>query len=236
MCSQRPVFLCHRNRPFHAGLRQLIQKCRKLIHGRNRQRIEFPSQRFFNHRAAFNTEREAIYLSIHLCQITFHLRSPGLSRQINRFFLSQRDHIGSIQNCHSRRRPRVIHADNLGIRRIPIRNRHNLHVDSRFLLIFLRHLRQSHLYLRLGIQKRDFRTRQRRIIFKRIHRRVNRLFLYHLIRIIRITGKSKSAPRQHQDRRHHHNSDFNGLRTNTFHHPHSSFNAAIFIGLILCNR
>ena len=104
MCTQRPVFLSHGNRLLNACSHKSVKQRHQIILRLNRSGIKSLSQSFLDYRfvidqsSTLDTQRKAIYLSVHFGQIPFCLLGPFLRRKVFRFLLRQRNHIGSIQN------------------------------------------------------------------------------------------------------------------------------------------
>ena len=73
-------------------------------------------------------------------------------------------------------------------------------MDAGLLLELCAHLLERHLDLRLRVEKRDTRAVERSIILERIRGRIDGHLLLHLVRIVRIAGKSEPAARQHGGR------------------------------------
>ena len=161
MGPQGPVLFRHGHWPLNSVCRQFIQQRDKFIQGGNGLRVKFFSQRGLDHRlivddpAPLHTQREAVHRSVQLGQVALGLLRPGLAGQVHRFFLCQRQHICGVQNCQRGRVSGVIEADHLCVRRIAVRYRHNLHMDARLFLKLFGDFFQSHLNLRLGVQKRN---------------------------------------------------------------------------------
>ena len=186
----------------HTGRHQPVQQGHEVVLSPDGGGVKALAQGLLDHflvvddAAALDTEGEAVHLAVDLGHIALRLGDPGLVGQVRRLLLRQGNDVGGVQNGQRGGIARVVQADHLGVGGIAVGDGHDLHMDAGLLLVGRRHLHQSGLDLRLGVEQGDAGAAEGRVILKGVHRHIDGLHHFHRVGVVRVAGKAESASGQ----------------------------------------